>query len=192
MGSNREDVLKDIWRIYLENDSLSSFLIAQQANCSRCTIEKMRGGFSVKDKPRSGRPEGLSDVKLEKKICLVRPSDSVFEILSANKASKEYNIPKGTLINKLHGKSTISARKIGPAPLLSIDEENKLETWIIGKAKIGFPMHPEKVKDAVQKVLEEIPRPYSFKNSRPSDKWLVIFKKKTQYFKKKCRDYIKS
>ncbi|KAF2879285.1 hypothetical protein ILUMI_26886 [Ignelater luminosus] len=72
MGSNREAVRKDILQIYSENDSLPYSLIAQQANCLRWTvkrsIEKMREGFSVKDKPRSGRPEGPSDVKLEKKI----------------------------------------------------------------------------------------------------------------------------
>ncbi|KAF2899694.1 hypothetical protein ILUMI_06479 [Ignelater luminosus] len=68
MGSNREYVRKDILRMYSENDSLSYFLIAQQANCTRWTVKKMREGFSVKDKPRSGRPEDPSDVKLEKKI----------------------------------------------------------------------------------------------------------------------------
>ncbi|KAF2882496.1 hypothetical protein ILUMI_23680 [Ignelater luminosus] len=72
MDSNRKDVSKDILRIYSENDFLSYSLIAQQAECSRWTvkhsIEKMREGFSVKDKPRSGKPEGPSDVKLEKKI----------------------------------------------------------------------------------------------------------------------------
>ncbi|KAF2883830.1 hypothetical protein ILUMI_22332 [Ignelater luminosus] len=38
------------------------------------SIEKMREGFSVKDKARSARPEGPSDVKLEKKIvkCMER------------------------------------------------------------------------------------------------------------------------
>ncbi|KAF2905312.1 hypothetical protein ILUMI_00866 [Ignelater luminosus] len=71
MGSNREDERKDILIIYSETDSLSYFLIAQQANCSRWTIkriiEKMRGGFSGKDKPQSGRPEGPNNIKLEKK-----------------------------------------------------------------------------------------------------------------------------
>ncbi|KAF2894398.1 hypothetical protein ILUMI_11774, partial [Ignelater luminosus] len=92
--------------------------------------------------------------------------------LSANKASKEYNISKGTLINKRHGKSIISTRKMGPAPVLSLDEENRMESWIIGKAKVGFPMYPEEVKDTVQKVLKEIQKSNSFKNNRPGDKWL--------------------
>ncbi|KAF2902269.1 hypothetical protein ILUMI_03918, partial [Ignelater luminosus] len=61
----RKDVRKDILHIYSENDSLSYSLIAQLANCSRWTVKrtvkKMPGGFSMKDKPRSSRPEGSSD-----------------------------------------------------------------------------------------------------------------------------------
>ncbi|KAF2905611.1 hypothetical protein ILUMI_00565, partial [Ignelater luminosus] len=99
-------------------------------------------------------------------------------VLSANKASKEYHIPKGTLINKLHGKSTISVRKMGPVPVPTIDEENIPESWIRRKAEIGFPVHPEEVKFALQKVLEEIQKPNFFRNNRPGDKWLQLFLKR--------------
>ncbi|KAF2897619.1 hypothetical protein ILUMI_08555 [Ignelater luminosus] len=64
---------------------------------------------------------------------------------------------------------------MGHAPVLSIGEKNGLESWITGKAKIGFPMHPEEVKDTVQKVLEKIQKPNSFKNNRPGNKWLKGF-----------------
>ena len=68
--------------------------------------------------------------------------------LTANRASKEYHIPKGTLINKLHETVPLN-RKMGPPPVLTNDEEARIEKWIIAKAMIGYPMHPEVVKDSV-------------------------------------------
>uniref|UniRef100_A0A6V7J7M7 HTH psq-type domain-containing protein n=1 Tax=Bracon brevicornis TaxID=1563983 RepID=A0A6V7J7M7_9HYME len=80
---------------------------------------------------------------------------------SISKTAEEYGIPKSTLHAKLTGKSPIVSKR-GPDAVLTVDEENRLEKWIINKAKLGFPMHPEEVKNAVQSVLKESPRPSCF------------------------------
>jgi hypothetical protein len=65
-----------------------------------------------------------------------------------NSASKKYNSPKSTLHYKINAK-TPNIRKMGPKPVLDEFEESRLEQWILAKAKLGFPMHPSEVKDAV-------------------------------------------
>lgn len=93
---------------------------------------------------------------------------------SLNSAARVYRIPKGTLYNKIKCLVPME-RKMGPSPVLTSTEEDRLEKWILDKAKLGFPMHPEDVKDAVQKVLKCINRQNPFKDDRPGDKWMKLF-----------------
>lgn len=51
-------------------------------------------------------------------------------------------------------------------------------------------MHPEEVKDAVQKVLLEQPRENPFKHSRPGDKWMKLFLKRNPEVSKRHSDSI--
>lgn len=97
--------------------------------------------------------------------------------LSLNSAAKKYGIPKGTLHNKITGKVPIQ-RKMGPDTVLTTEEEQKIETWILTKAKLGFPMHPDIVQDAVQKVLNSSGRKTQFTDNRPGRKWLDLFLKR--------------
>ncbi|KAK9675185.1 hypothetical protein QE152_g40579 [Popillia japonica] len=64
---------------------------------------------------------------------------------------------------------------MGPQPVLNGDEEARLKHWILSKAKLGFPMHPTDVKDAMQKILKATHRTNPFKDDRPGDKWLKLY-----------------
>ena len=94
--------------------------------------------------------------------------------MSLNVASRVHNIPKGTLHNKVKNKVPME-RKMGPATILTNEEESNVEKWIIDKAKLGFPMHANDVKDSIQKVLIECPRENPFTDNRPGNKWLSLF-----------------
>lgn len=109
--------------------------------------------------------------------------------MSANKASQEYKVPKGTLINKLNA-SHPYVRKMGPASILTTEEENRLCQWILDKSAIGYPMHPAIVQDAVQSVLSKVDRPNPFKNNRPGSKWLQLFLKRHPEVAKKNTEAI--
>ncbi|CAG4980455.1 unnamed protein product [Colias eurytheme] len=87
---------------------------------------------------------------------------------SINKASKTYNIPKSTLHNKINNKVPWQ-RKMGPVSQLTFEEERKLARWILNKAKVGFPMHPEEVYDTVKNFLDTNQRNTKFTNNRPVD-----------------------
>lgn len=97
--------------------------------------------------------------------------------ISANKAAKQYGIPKGTLISKLHGDTPIE-RRMGPDTVLTQEEEARLEKWILDKASLGFPMHPNEVREAVQKILKAEKRPNPFTDDKPGRKWLKLFLKR--------------
>ncbi|KAG8291738.1 hypothetical protein J6590_053597 [Homalodisca vitripennis] len=43
----------------------------------------------------------------------------------------------------------------GPPSVLNNEEEGRLEACIIGKARLGFPIHPSEVQDTVQKVVRD-------------------------------------
>lgn len=96
--------------------------------------------------------------------------------LSLNKASAHYEIPKSTLSTKLNGK-TIEDRRMCPLPVLTAQEEKNLEDWITGKAKIGFTMHKDDLKDAVCNVMKETGRKNPFVDNRPGEKWVSLFLK---------------
>ena len=97
--------------------------------------------------------------------------------LSICRASDQYNIPKATLINKLQ-KNENTMGKMGPPTILIEEEESMIVTWIIEKARIGYPMHPKLVKSAIQNVLKKAPRPNPFTNNLPGEKWFRLFLKR--------------
>ncbi|KAJ8966061.1 hypothetical protein NQ314_003769 [Rhamnusium bicolor] len=91
-----------------------------------------------------------------------------------SEASRKYGIPKSTLHNKIK-EIVPNIRKMGPQPVLSEIEEMRITEWITAKAKLGFPMHPDEVKNAVQNILKAVKRPNPFKDDRPGEKWLKLF-----------------
>lgn len=87
------------------------------------------------------------------------------KVLSLNIAAAQYGIPKSTLSMKISGKSPPN-RKMGPSSFLTVEEENKIKSWILNSAKLGFPLRTDDVRDSVQKVIIDFPRHVPFKNSR--------------------------
>lgn len=109
------------------------------------------------------------DQTLQKALEVIRKSE-----MNISQASRKYLIPKSTLSNKLKGKVP-EVRRMGPPTILTTEEEERLEKWILSKAVLGFPMHPDEVKDSVQRVLKIVKRPNVFKDDRPGKKWLTLF-----------------
>ncbi|KAJ8895057.1 hypothetical protein PR048_000382 [Dryococelus australis] len=68
---------------------------------------------------------------------------------------------------------------MGPQTVLSAEEEKNITEWILDKAKLGFPMHPDIVNDAVQEVLQ-----------KTSKKWLKLFLKRHPDIKKRNTEII--
>uniref|UniRef100_A0A0C9QJB0 PAG1 protein n=1 Tax=Fopius arisanus TaxID=64838 RepID=A0A0C9QJB0_9HYME len=88
---------------------------------------------------------------------MVNAIDAVKNGGTLNNGVLAYNVPKSTLHSRVTGK-IIGKGKMGPKSILTEDEEEDLKRWILEKAQVGFPMHADEVKDAVQKILLESPR----------------------------------
>lgn len=67
---------------------------------------------------------------------------------------------------------------MGPSTYLTTEEENRIKQWILENAKVGFPLHPDDVKDSVQRVLRSSQKRNPFKDSRPGVKWFNLFLKR--------------
>ncbi|XP_072395014.1 uncharacterized protein [Diabrotica undecimpunctata] len=74
--------------------------------------------------------------------------------MSQRKAAEQFNVPRATLqfrtSKKFNEKTTL-----GPNPILSLEEENRLKHWIITCQDKGFPRTPEAVTAASSAVSEK-------------------------------------
>ena len=95
--------------------------------------------------------------------------------MSIRKASREFGIPKTTLLDKFHGRSAVDARKVGPATILTQDEEKELSQWLIYLAKTGFPRKKHDLLNTVMKIVRDDQRKTPFRNGRPGETWYTTF-----------------
>ncbi|KAI4469802.1 tc5 transposase dna-binding domain [Holotrichia oblita] len=96
---------------------------------------------------------------------------------SVSWASKEYKIPRITLLYKVKGKYDVECR-MGPETTLTWDEEKLLVKWLLTIASLGFPATKLQLLDSVQLLVEKLNRANKFKNNRPGNKWYKSFLKR--------------
>lgn len=58
-------------------------------------------------------------------------------------------------------------RKMGSQTILTEVQESRIANWILSKAKVGFPVIPENVKDSIEILLKESQRRNPFIDDRP-------------------------
>lgn len=91
-----------------------------------------------------------------------------------NEVRGETGIPKFTLSTKIN-KKVPKNQKMGPPTVLSVSKKNRIVKWILAKARVGFPRHPETLKDSIKKILKESNKPNPFRNDRPGKKRFSLF-----------------
>ncbi|XP_030020789.2 uncharacterized protein LOC115440557 isoform X1 [Manduca sexta] len=87
-------------------------------------------------------------------------------------AAQRFGVPRITLRDKLTGKTPIYST-MGPSTVLTKDEEDLLEKWLI--ADQPFPLTKDNILDSVQKIIIDQKRKNPFTNNRPSRKWFQSF-----------------
>ncbi|KAF9416586.1 hypothetical protein HW555_006095 [Spodoptera exigua] len=93
-------------------------------------------------------------------------------------AATRYGVPRITLHNKITGKSPVDYN-LGPATVLSHEEENILVRWVCFMAEKHFPVTKEQLLDIVQKIISEKNLDSCpFTNNRPGKKWYSLFLKR--------------
>jgi len=73
--------------------------------------------------------------------------DAFISGLSKKAAAQKYGIPRSTLQHRL--KNPNMKFTCGPATVLTQDEEDLLQTWIIDSCKKGFPRRKEDLLNSV-------------------------------------------
>ncbi|CAC5405423.1 unnamed protein product [Mytilus coruscus] len=97
--------------------------------------------------------------------------------MSIRSASRQYNVPKTTIIDKLNGRSSLQARS-GPNPVLYDSEEEMLVHWVIDMEKIGYGQTKQQLLYTVKKILDHDGRKTPFKDTLPGKDWLYAFMKR--------------
>ncbi|CAG2220263.1 unnamed protein product [Mytilus edulis] len=97
--------------------------------------------------------------------------------MSIRSASRQYNVPKTTIIDKLNGRSSLQARS-GPSPVLFDSEEEMLVHWVIDMAKIGYGQTRQQLLYTVKTILDHDGRKTPFKDNLPGKDWLYAFMKR--------------
>lgn len=57
----------------------------------------------------------------------------------------------------------------------------------MAKARVGFPIHPNTLKDSIQKILKESNKPNLFTDDRPGESGLIYFLKDIQILQNKIQ-----
>ena len=58
--------------------------------------------------------------------------------LSVTNAAKTYGIPRSTLYDKIHNRTSIEVQRKGPAPLISNEDEKKLADYLLQMSNLGY------------------------------------------------------
>lgn len=107
---------------------------------------------------------------------------------SISKSARKYGIPRSTLSEKLSGRRP-PERRMGPATILSREEEMSLVTWILGLSDAGFPITKDQLLDTVQMILKKEKRDSAFVDNRPGRKWYESFRKRhPSIVEKQCQN----
>ena len=97
--------------------------------------------------------------------------------LSLRQAAVLYGIPRSTLSDHVHGKST--KRYGGPPTALSITEEAEVVVACQVLAELGFPMNSDYVNAALRDYLVKEGKPHPFgKSGAPGRNWWCSFLKR--------------
>jgi len=99
--------------------------------------------------------------------------------MSVRAASRQFNIPKTTLLDKLHGRVADNA-KAGRPTVLTHSEEVELVDWVVKMCKIGYGKTKQELLLTVKKMLDFEGRQTRFKNNLPGKQWFYDFVKRHQ------------
>lgn len=69
-------------------------------------------------------------------------------------------------------------KRMGPATVLKMAEETKIENWLLTITKKGYPVHRTILLDTVKRILDDQGKETIFKNNRPGLTWWEAFKRR--------------
>lgn len=98
--------------------------------------------------------------------------------MKVREASRQFEIPRSTIQDRLNGKVPDIPMKTGPPPRLTVIVEKDIVQWLINIAKCGFPIRKTDLIATVQNVLKDCGKESLFKDGKPGQKWYINFLKR--------------
>lgn len=95
--------------------------------------------------------------------------------VSMRMAAKKFQIPLGTLFNKVRGLVPNQRRMMGPSTILSVEEEGLIVNWLKASAKKGIPIIKRTLLETVKDIVKQDKRENPFTNDMPGRAWLKVF-----------------
>lgn len=105
-------------------------------------------------------------------------------------ASKQYKIPRTTLRNKLQGKAPETSGRVGPESVLGHNIEDRLEEWLLGMSRMGFPINKDILIHSVKQLVEAEGLINPFKDNVPGRKWFEGFLKRHPRIRQKRAEHL--
>lgn len=113
-----------------------------------------------------------SETDLQKALELVKDGHAIAAVC------KQYKVPRTTLLNKLRGKVPETTGRVGPESILGGHIESKLEEWLLGTSRMGFPINRDFLIHSVKQLVDAEGLKNPFKNNVPGRKWFEGFLKR--------------
>ena len=85
-------------------------------------------------------------------------------------ASRLYNVPFESLRRRITESVELGCRP-GPPTILTEEEEESLETYLVKMADMGFGLSPDTVKCLAFKIVEKSGRKHPFQNEQAGRAW---------------------
>ena len=102
-------------------------------------------------------------------------------------ASRLYNVPFESLRRRITESVELGCRP-GPPTILTEEEEESLETYLVKMADMGFGLSPDTVKCLAFNIVEKSGRKHPFQNEQAGRAWLDGFPQPLSYCRALCSD----
>lgn len=148
-------------------------LVAREKN-SECKRKKKISAKTVKPKAKKIQRKMFQYCEDDLKKALYEIRENKMKI---REASRKFNVPKTTIIDRISGRVPDTLRKPGPPPLLTVEGEERIKNWVIHLAKCGFPIKKGMLIDTVRKITADANQNV-FKDGLPKQTWYLNFLKR--------------
>ncbi|KAI5698044.1 hypothetical protein M8J75_000924 [Diaphorina citri] len=160
-----------------ENEGLFYLLIEVNVKQGDTSYKDLRGGPMTFKFTKLDREQKMASNRDTRKRLFFKYSQEDLQKaiaehekgVSMRMAAKKFQIPLGTLFNKVRGLVPNQRRMMGPSTILSVEEEGLIVNWLKASAKKGIPIIKRTLLETVKDIVKQDKRENPFTNDMPDE-----------------------